>query len=239
MTDNPAKIAGKKVCQLCGKGSDSVEIVSSALVRPAISALIKKDHPQWSDEGYICTLDLDKYRNEHISSLLDIQRGELSSMEKEVLESLKKEDLLSSHVDDIFETRLGFSEKLSDKIASFGGSWTFIIFFIFIIFGWMLLNSFILIFRPFDPYPYIFLNLILSSMSAIQAPIILMSQNRQDAKDRLRAIYDYKVSLKTEVEIRQIHQKIDHLLFNQWKRLVEIQEIQLDLMNEIKKIQSL
>jgi len=238
MSDTQAKTTQRKVCQICGKDSDSVEIVSSASVRPAISAFIKRDLPQWSDQAYICIDDLDKYRNEYVISLLEIQRRELSSMEKEVLESLKKEDLLSSHTDDIFEAQIGFSEKLSDRIASFGGSWFFIIIFLSIIFVWMLLNTLMLIFKPFDPYPYIFLNLILSCMSAIQAPIILMSQNRQDAKDRLRAIYDYKVSLKTEVEIRQIHLKIDHLLFHQWKRLVEIQEIQIELMNEIKKIQS-
>ena len=93
----------------------------------------------------------------------------------------------------------------------------------------------ILLWRPFDPYPFILLNLVLSCIAAIQAPIILMSQNREEAKDRLRSEYDYRVNLKAELEIRHLHEKVDHLLMNQWQRLLEIQEIQIDLMEEITR----
>ena len=127
-----------------------------------------------------------------------------------------------------------FGQRLSDKIASFGGSWKFIIIFFFILVFWISVNSLILAFKPFDPYPFILLNLILSCLAAIQAPIIMMSQNRQEAKDRLRASHDYQINLKAELEIRQLHQKLDHLLSRQWERLVEIQEVQIELLNEMQ-----
>ena len=97
----------------------------------------------------------------------------------------------------------------------------------------MLLNSIQFITKPFDPYPFIFLNLILSCLAAIQAPIIMMSQNRQEERDRIHAEYDYRINLKAELEIRHLHEKLDHLLMNQWQRLLEIQEIQMELMEEI------
>jgi uncharacterized membrane protein len=97
----------------------------------------------------------------------------------------------------------------------------------------MLSNSMSLITKPFDPYPYIFLNLILSCLAAIQAPIIMMSQNRQEERDRIQAEHDYRINLKAELEIRHLHEKVDHLLVNQWQRLLEIQEIQMELMDEI------
>ena len=96
-------------------------------------------------------------------------------------------------------------------------------------------GALVLLWRPVDPYPFILLNLVLSCLAAIQAPIIMMSQNRQEAKDRLRACHDYQVNLKAELEIRQLHEKIDHLLSHQWERLVEIQEVQLELLSEIGK----
>jgi uncharacterized membrane protein len=104
-----------------------------------------------------------------------------------------------------------------------------------VMFAWVLLNSLALSARPFDPYPYILLNLCLSCLAAVQAPVILMSQNRQEARDRLRAVRDYQVNLKAELEIRHLHQKLDHLLSHQWERLVEIQEIQMELINEIRR----
>jgi len=95
------------------------------------------------------------------------------------------------------------------------------------------INSALIIWKPFDPYPFIFLNLILSCLAAIQAPIIMMSQNRQEARDRLHAEQDYRMNLKAELEIRHLHEKIDHLLMNQWQRLMEIQQIQMELMDEL------
>jgi uncharacterized membrane protein len=120
-------------------------------------------------------------------------------------------------------------------MAEFGGSWRFISLFIAVMVIWIIINTIALLSKPFDPFPYILLNLVLSCLAAIQAPIIMMSQNRQEAKDRLRAEFDYRVNLKAELEIRQLHDKIDHLLEHQWQRLLEIQEIQMELLEEFTR----
>lgn len=136
-----------------------------------------------------------------------------------------------------FEDSRTFGERVADAIARFGGSWPFIFIFLGFIGAWMVLNSLVIARiaqgKPFDPYPYIALNLALSAMAGLQAPIIMMSQNRWEARDRLRSENDYKVNLKAELEIRHIHEKIDYLLRHQWGRLMEIQEIQVQLMEEM------
>jgi uncharacterized membrane protein len=124
---------------------------------------------------------------------------------------------------------------LADKIASFGGSWSFLICFTVFITFWIGMNTMVIVTKPVDPYPFILLNLILSCIAAIQAPVIMMSQNRQEAKDRLRSQNDYQINLKAELEIQHLHEKLDHLLQHQWERLAQIQEIQLDLLSEMSK----
>jgi uncharacterized membrane protein len=118
-------------------------------------------------------------------------------------------------------------------MADFGGSWAFILSFAAVLTIWIVIN--LQVRTPFDPFPFILLNLILSCIAAIQAPIIMMSQNRQEHRDRLRAEEDYKVNLKAELEIRALIAKIDQLRQHQWRRLLELQHIQLDLMNELSK----
>jgi len=120
-------------------------------------------------------------------------------------------------------------------VAAFGGSWRFIMLFGAILLVWIVLNSIFLLQRPFDPYPFILLNLVLSCIAAMQAPIIMMSQNRQESKDRLRAEHDYQVNLKAEIEIRQLHIKLDQLLNHSWQRLLEIQRVQMDIMEDISR----
>lgn len=208
-------------------------MMPAALVRNAIVEQIKTAYPDWKPEGYICQNDLNKFRMEYIQNLLESEKGELTSLDHEVLESLQRHETLSSNVDAEFEKDLPPGEKMADGLASFGGSWTFIIIFASILFVWIALNSVLLLKRPFDPYPFILLNLVLSCLAAIQAPVIMMSQNRQEAKDRLRSQHDYRVNLKAELEIRQLHDKIDHLLSHQWERLVEIQQIQVELLSEL------
>lgn len=115
------------------------------------------------------------------------------------------------------------------------GRWRFIIVFAIILVLWIAINSTVLFWKPFDSYPFILLNLMLSCVAAIQAPVILMSQNREQVKNRLRSEYDYRVNLKAELQIWHLHEKIDHLLMNQWQRLLEIQEIQIDLMEELTR----
>jgi len=226
-------------CQICGKTAAETELVPASLVRSAVINVIKKNFPVWSGTGFICADDLNRFRNEYMNQILEAEKGELSSLEKEVVESLSRHEILSTHIDQEYESALTFGERLSDKIASFGGSWRFIIIFASILLLWIISNSYVLLFKPFDPYPYILLNLVLSCLAAVQAPIIMMSQNRQEAKDRVRAAHDYQINLKAELEIRHLHQKIDHLLSSQWKHLVEIQELQLELMEEIRSTRGL
>ncbi|HUH26246.1 MAG TPA: DUF1003 domain-containing protein [Flavobacterium sp.] len=129
--------------------------------------------------------------------------------------------------------RLTLSARVADKVATFGGSWTFILSFLFFLLLWIAANIYLLNNKGFDPYPFILLNLILSCVAALQAPIIMMSQNRQEEKDRARAKNDYMINLKSELEIRLLHEKIDHLIMHQQQELLEIQKVQTDLMNTI------
>jgi len=225
----------KKTCQICKRDNSKAEIVSAIIVRPAVSKMITESFPNWNPKGYICKDDLQKYRKEYLQKLLVDEKGELSHLEKDVIEKLAEYESISANIEKEFVSEFTFGEKLSDHIASFGGSWKFIIIFGLIIFLWISINAYILITKPFDPYPFILLNLVLSCLAAIQAPIIMMSQNRQESRDRNRAEQDYKINLKAELELRQLHQKVDHLLIQQWERMTEIQEIQLEMLEELRK----
>ena len=132
-----------------------------------------------------------------------------------------------------FNAKRTWPEKFADDVSTFVGSWKFIIYQTIFIVIWIALNSFFLIFDRFDPYPFILLNLILSCLAAMQAPVIMMSQNRQEEKDRERAKKDYMINLKSELEIRILHEKIDHLIMKQQQELLEIQKVQIDMMNDI------
>ncbi len=205
------------------------------VVREALVETIRKTHPDWSSSGFICISDLNQVRAKYVEDVLERDKGELSAIEQQVVESLKEQELLSSNINAEFDRKLTFGERLADRVADYGGSWRFIGIFMGLLLVWVVINSIVLIQKPFDPYPFILLNLVLSCVAAIQAPVIMMSQNRQEAKDRLRSEYDYRVNLKAELEIRNLHEKIDHLLMNQWHRLLEIQEIQTELMEELAR----
>jgi uncharacterized membrane protein len=221
-------------CQICGKEAPEVELIIADLVRPGVVDVIKRSKPDWSDEGFICAGDLNRFRYEYVRSLVEAEKGELSDLDKEVLESITKHEILSTQVEEEYESGFSFGQRLSDRIARFGGSWKFIIIFSGVLVAWILINSVAFMSKPYDPYPYILLNLVLSCLAAMQAPVIMMSQNRQEAKDRLRAMHDYQINLKAELEIRQLHQKLDHVLSSQWERLVEIQEVQVELLSEMR-----
>jgi len=222
-------------CAICTKNFSARDLVPGIAVRDIVAKEIMRDHPEWSAENSICRPDLNKYRAKYVHSLLESEKGELTSLEQEVVHSLREHDTLAKDIETEFEQEWTFGERMADHIATFGGSWTFLILFGTFLALWIGVNSYLLYGRPVDPYPYILLNLILSCLAAIQAPIIMMSQNRQEAKDRLRSQHDYQVNLKAELEIRHLHEKVDHLLSHQWERLAEIQEIQLELLSEIGK----
>ncbi|MEZ4905311.1 MAG: DUF1003 domain-containing protein [Spirosomataceae bacterium] len=164
---------------------------------------------------------------------------QLKQWQKIVQQAINEEKLLSNKlVQENNATPTSFGERLSDKIASFGGSWTFIIIFASILFGWVVINSFILLQKAFDPYPYILLNLVLSCIAAIQAPVIMMSQNRKEVHDRQRAENDYLINLKSEIEIRNLHQKIDLLLAEQHQQMISLQMDQIKLLEKIDRNQT-
>jgi uncharacterized membrane protein len=227
-----------RVCNICGKTKARSMMMPAELIRSALAEQIKTSYPDWKPEGYICLSDLNRFRMKYIQNVLESEKGELTALDHEVLESLRRHETLSSNVDAEFDKDLALGEKMADGLATFGGSWTFLIIFAAILFIWIAINSFLLLKKPFDPYPFILLNLVLSCLAAIQAPVIMMSQNRQEAKDRLRSQNDYQVNLKAELEIRHLNEKIDHLLSHQWERLVEIQQIQIDLLSEIAHLRN-
>lgn len=204
-------------------------------VRKVIAEEIAKDIPDWSPQHYICQIDLTRYRMQYVHSLLRSEKGEVTDLEFEVIKSMHQHELITKNVETALEQKWTLGEKLADKIATFGGSWTFLICFAIFLGLWITINTVVLVTQPADPYPFILLNLILSCLAAIQAPVIMMSQNRQEAKDRLRSQNDYQINLKAELEIQHLHEKLDHLLMHQWERLAQIQEIQLDLLSEMSK----
>ena len=221
------------VCQICKKEKNVQLMRPVVSVRPAIIQLMNKDGFELDPHGYVCIEDLNKYRKQYIEDVMEEEKGELNANDKEVLDSIVERDLISRNVEQDIDKKLTFGQKLSDSIAKFGGSWRFIIFFMSFLVLWMIINVIFLTTRAFDPYPFILLNLILSCIAAIQAPVIMMSQNRQEEKDRMRSLHDYQVNLKAEVEIRLLHDKIDHLIVQHGQRMLEIQKIQVELMEEI------
>lgn len=219
-------------CVICGKEKPSKDVLRLDVVRPNLYERIRDAYPELPSEGFICIDDLDRFRSAYVGELLRSERGELTNLEQEVVRSLAEHEMVAENTEAEFEVKRTFGERLSDHLANFGGSWSFLIIFAAVLCVWMAFNVIAAAQEEFDPYPFILLNLVLSCLAAVQAPIIMMSQKRQEAKDRLRSENDYRVNLKAELEIRHLHEKIDHILTRQWERLAEIQQIQLEMMQE-------
>lgn len=220
------------VSDLSNKEYPVSDQVSAKLVRKSILALICKDYPQFTTDCNLAISELNVYRQKYIASFLAKEIGELSELEETVLGAMKSRQTLVDKIEDTRE-ELTRGQRLADTVASFGGSWKFIISFALFITFWIVANVVFLVARAFDPYPFILLNLILSCVAALQAPIIMMSQNRQEEKDRSRAKKDYMINLKSELEIRMVHEKLDHLIMHQQQELIEIQKVQVEMMNDI------
>jgi uncharacterized membrane protein len=220
-------------CQICKKPKKLSDLVPGEHVRPPVISVILKEYPEWSASGFICRPDLNHFREAYFEDLIETDKGELSAIETEVIKSLAEEqEMLSKNINLEFDRALTVGERIADKVAEFGGSWRFILCFAAFLVVWISINSIALWQQPFDPYPFILLNLILSCLAAVQAPVIMMSQNRLEAKDRLRAEHDYRVNLKAELEIRHIIVELDQLVTHQWQRLLEIQRLQMELIEE-------
>ncbi|MEP6603184.1 MAG: DUF1003 domain-containing protein [Spartobacteria bacterium] len=221
------------ICRICNQSKLPTTGQIAELIRPTLLEFMRKRHPDWDGTGFVCFNDIGDCRKEYVKEVLQDEIGELSTLDHEVVESLRQHEIISSDIEKQLEKKLTFGERLSDHIAEFGGSWRFIITFGGILVVWIIINGIVFATRAFDPYPFILLNLILSTLAALQAPVIMMSQNRSEARDRLRGENDYKINLKAELEIRHLHEKIDHLLRRQYNRLFEIQQIQIELLEEI------
>lgn len=216
-----------------GKEFPLSERIAARTIRHSILHLMQKDNPHFTAGQFLSIAELNQYREKYIAQYLSKQIGELTDIEKAVLDSITDKTTLTDKIDEKNMPAPTFGQRVADRVASFGGSWTFIIMFSVFIFLWILLNVLWLANRGFDPYPFILLNLILSCIASMQAPVIMMSQNRQEEKDRERARSDYMVNLKSELEIRMLHEKIDHLVMHQQQHLLEIQNVQIELMNDI------
>lgn len=221
-------------CDICLRNFSKSDLIAANGIQNEMEDLMRISHPTWNDKSKICKDDFNRFRVKYITHIIKKEKGSIEKLEETVIHSIKENELLTfNHNFDSESLTVG--EKISDGVAAFGGSWKFISIFFFLLFFWIFANSVLLFSQHFDPYPFILLNLILSCIAAIQAPIIMMSQNRQETKDRIRAENDYKINLKSEIEIRTLHEKVDHLLLDQWSKMMEIQEIQIEILEDIRR----
>lgn len=224
-----------KCCEICNQSFPDKDLYPNSLIRETVFTSTQKRHPHFSKEGFVCFPDLRKISAQHFEDVVREDKGFLSTLEQEVIQSLSDQDIMAENINVEFEQKLTFGERLADRIASFGGSWYFISLFGVLLLGWMSLNTYQFLTKPFDPYPFILLNLILSCLAAIQAPIIMMSQNRQAAKDRLEMENDYQVNLKSELQVRQLNARLDAFLKNQWQHTARVIEHQEAILRHLEK----
>lgn len=209
------------------------ELVSPQGIRPALAEFIRLEKPDWDGREPLCLGCHNRIRVEYIAREISDDLGELTTLEHQVLDSLRDEEILAKNLnEELAPGTLG--DRVADRVASFGGSWRFIGLFGVVMAGWMAFNTATQPPTRFDPFPFILLNLVLSCLAAIQAPIIMMSQNRMEDRDRKRAENDYRTNLKAELEVRQLHDKVDHLITRQMQRLMEMQEVQVEMLRDLR-----
>jgi uncharacterized membrane protein len=222
-------------CQICGKELPLDQAVPVDLIRDSLVKTLKESNPDLDPAGYVSMDELNKARIKYAQEVTKEELDELVHLKKEVAESIIRQETITRNSEKEFEAQTSRGDRIADKVAAFGGSWTFISLFGIILVVWMGVNTTVILSKPFDPFPYIFLNLVLSCLAAIQAPVIMMSQNRSEARDRMRSENDYKTNLKAEFEIQAINEKIDKLINDQWKHLLEIQQMQMEMIEELTK----
>ena len=228
-------VNAKATCSVTGQELPRRLLINVETLRPALAERIRRDYPDLAPDALVAKSEIERYRASYVQELLSDETGEISALEQRVAESLATHETLSENVEAEFDEKRAFGEVVSDHLASFGGSWLFILSFLGMLAVWMAYNVARGTDTAFDPYPFILLNLVLSCIAALQAPVIMMSQKRQEAKDRLRSLNDYQVNLKAELEIRHLHEKLDHLINKQWQRLAEIQQVQMEIMQDRKR----
>ena len=225
-------LADGPTCAVSGQHFPARSLQSLGSLRPSLTERIMRDHPKLGHHDLISAVALDKYRMKYVEDMLLAEHGELTALDREVAKSIAEHDTIAENIEDVYDDHRSIGDRLADNLARLGGSWYFLIGFGVFLALWMGVNILLYTRGAFDPYPFIFLNLMLSCLAAIQAPVILMSQRRAEMKDRLRAQSDYRVNLKAELEIRHLHEKLDYLVSKQWDRLMEIQQLQLETLQE-------
>jgi uncharacterized membrane protein len=221
----------KVYCGICGNEKEITEVVDISKVRKSISDNIKIEFPKLHSSSYICMSCLNSYRREHITDSLQVEEGALNALDEQVIESIKDKKMQATEIYNKVDQKSTNGDRIADLAAEFGGSWWFILIFSVILVVWIIINSVILIKRPFDPFPFALLNLVLSCLAAIQAPIIMMSQNRQEVKDRARSEHEYQINLKAELEIQNVNEKLNYLS-DRLTKLMETQQIQSEMITE-------
>jgi len=233
--DRKVELPKRLSCALTGQERPRKDLERLDALRSPLADRIRADHPTLADNALIDRREINRYRTRYVEQLLREERGEFTELDRQVAESIANQETIAENVEEDFLEHRTSGQRLSDGLASFGGSWIFLSSFGVFLVIWMAASLIVGETRSFDPYPFILLNLVLSCLAAIQAPIIMMSQKRQEAKDRLRSMNDYQVNLKAELEIRHLHEKLDHLIKKQWQRLAEIQQIQLEMMESDRR----
>lgn len=216
------------------------ERIAGNSVHQALLAKIKEQHPDFKVEDSLALSELNVFRFSYLTDFLNGEMSNVGDLEKVVLDAIGDSKSITSLVDsEENQVKSTYGERIADRVAAFGGSWKFIILFSVIIVLWIGVNALMFSNKGFDPYPFILLNLILSCLAALQAPVIMMSQNRQEEKDRKRARNDYMINLKSELEIRMLHEKIDHLIIRQQQDIINTQSSQLAQMKQfIERIEA-
>jgi len=230
-----AEAAKRHVCAITGRQLTKKDLIRLDELRPTLADRIRAGHPDLAEDAMIDRAEINRYRTLYVEEILREEHGEFTELDRQVVQSIANQDTIAENVADDFLEKRTLGQRLSDHLASFGGSWTFLMSFGAFLAVWIVINIIVGDAKTFDPYPFILLNLLLSCLAAIQAPIIMMSQKRQEVKDRLRARNDYQVNLKAELEIRHLHEKLDHLITKQWQRLAEIQQIQMEIMEDNRR----
>ncbi len=220
-------------CSVCHQERPSRERTRMDALRSGLSQFIIQRHPDAAAPGSaICRNCRDTERLALVTARLEEERGQLTAVEADVARRVTQHATVTEDLEREFTRNLTFGQRAADAVARVGGSWAFVLGGLTVLLCWVLLNSAWLGARPFDPYPFILLNLVLSCVAALQAPIIMMSQNRQALRDRRQADQDYRVNLKAELEVATLHEKLDHLMHAQWEHLLELQQLQLELLTE-------
>ena len=221
----------KVCCSICGNEKNIEEVIDVSKVGKSIADNIKKEFPELHSSGFVCTSCLNSYRREHITDSLQVEEGALSALDEELVGSIKDKKMQATEIYKKIDKESTKGDRIADIAAEFGGSWWFILIFSIIFIGWIIMNSVIFINRRFDPYPFSLLNLVLSCLAAIQAPIIMMSQNRQEVKDRKRSENEYQINLRAELKIQSVNEKLNYLS-DLLAKLMETQQIQSEMITE-------